>query len=70
ANQRRESKLVIHFKGTPHNPLSPAEVHAKASKLTRGIFTERQLVKLVNLVEHLEKVADVGQIGDLLRGAR
>ena len=70
ADQRRESKLVIHFKGTPHNPLSPAEVEAKASKLMRGIITERQLVKLVNLVQHLEKVADVGQIGDLLRGAR
>ncbi len=70
ADRPRESKLVIHFKGTPGNPLSDAEVEAKARKLTRGIITERQLVKLVNLVQHLEKVADVGQIGDLLRGAR
>ena len=70
ANKRSESKLVIHLKGTPHSPLSPVEVEAKARKLTRGIITERQLVKLVNLVQQLEKVADVGQIGDLLRGAR
>ena len=70
ADQRRESKLVIHFKGTPGNPLSDAEVEAKARKLTRGIITERQLVKLVGMVQQLEKVTDVSQVGDMLRGGK
>ena len=67
---RRQAKLVIHFKGTPHNPLSGAEVEAKAAKLTRGIIGERQLTRLVDAVNRLEKVADVGEIGALLRGGR
>lgn len=67
ANKRSESKLVIHFKGTPHNPLSVDQVEAKARKLTRGIITERQLNRLVNSLSHLEKVADISQIGDMLR---
>jgi len=67
---RRQSKLVIHFKGTPHNPLSGAEVEAKAAKLTRGIISEKQLARLIDTVNQLEKVADVAQIGNLLRGGR
>ena len=70
ADRPRESKLVIHFKGTPGNPLSDAEVEAKARKLTRGIITERQLVKLVGMVQQLEKVTDVSQVGDMLRGGK
>lgn len=64
---RRHSKLVIHFKGTPHNPLSGAEVEAKAAKLTRGIIGEGQLARLVDAVKRLEKVADVSALGALLR---
>lgn len=67
---RRQAKLVIHFKGTPHNPLSGAEVEAKAAKLTRGIISEKQLARLIDSVNCLEKVADVGEIGALLRGGK
>jgi 2-methylcitrate dehydratase PrpD len=67
ANKRVESKLVIHFKGTPHNSLAADQVEAKARKLTRGIIAERQLDRLVNSVGHLEKIADISQIGDMLR---
>lgn len=64
---RKVSKLVIHFKGTPHNPLSAAEVQTKASKLSRGLITERRLEQLVHSVNQLERVADVAAIGSLLR---
>ena len=67
-NQQRHSKLVIHFKGTPLNPMTDAEVEDKARKLTRGILTERRLERLVESVQNLEKIADVSQFGDLLRG--
>jgi 2-methylcitrate dehydratase PrpD len=67
ADQRRESKLVIHFKGTPGNPLTADQVEAKARKLTRGIIAERQLDSVVNTVKDLEKVANISQIGDRLR---
>lgn len=66
---QRQSKLVIHFKGTPRNPLSAAEVQAKASKLCRGIITERQLERLVHSINQLEKVSDVSELAPLLRPA-
>jgi 2-methylcitrate dehydratase PrpD len=69
ANKRRASKLVIHFKGTPKNPMSQSEVEDKARKLTRGILSERQLERLVETVNNLEKLGDVSLIGALLRNA-
>ena len=67
ANRQRQSTLVIHFKGTPHNPLSPSEVQDKARKLTRGILSEQQLDGLVEAVDHLEKIDDVSRIGRFLQ---
>ncbi|MBM4299790.1 MAG: MmgE/PrpD family protein, partial [Deltaproteobacteria bacterium] len=66
---KKYSKLVIHFKGTPHNPFSYDEVSAKARKLTRGILNERQLGRLINSVQNLEKVPDVAALGTQLRRA-
>ena len=69
ADSRRQSKLIIHFKGTPANPLTTDQVEAKARKLTRGIVSERQLDRLVTSLSQLETVTDVSQIGDMLRRA-
>jgi len=63
----RHSKLVIHFKGTPGNPMSAAEVETKAQRLTGQILTTRQFERLVELVAGLERLADVSQLGDSLR---
>jgi 2-methylcitrate dehydratase PrpD len=65
--KRRESKLIIHFKGTPRNPMSQLEVEDKASKLTRAILPAQRLERLVEAVRALEKVDDVSRLGDLLR---
>ena len=67
ANKQRHSSLVIHFKGTPRNPLSHSEVEDKARKLTHRLLSERQLDSLVKAVDQLEKIDDVSRIGDLLR---
>lgn len=66
-NKQRHSTLVVRFKGTPQNPLSHLEVEDKARKLTRAILSERQLERLFEAVQRLEKIADVARIGDLLR---
>lgn len=65
--EKKLSKLVIHFKGTPDNPLSAAEVENKARKLCRDIIAERQLERLVISVNQLEKVSDVSELTVLLR---
>ena len=69
-NKRRHSALIVHFKGTPGNPMSQSEVEDKARKLTRALLPARKLERLVAAVNHLEKLDDVSSIGALLRGAR
>ncbi len=69
-SKQRHSALVVHFKGTPRNPLSRLEVEDKARKLTRAILSERQLGRLFEVVQRLEKIADVSRIGHLLRSER
>jgi 2-methylcitrate dehydratase PrpD len=69
ANKQRHSQLVVHFKGTPRNPMSRSEVEDKARKLTRAILPEQQLERLVVAVKDLEMIDDVSSIGDLVRSA-
>lgn len=67
ANKPRQSKLVIHFKGTPGNPMSYLEVADKARKLTRTMWSEAQLEHLIDTVNRLEKADDLSSIGAVLR---
>ena len=69
-NKQRHSALVVHFKGTPRNPLSHAEVEEKARTLTRAILSGDQLERLIDAVHKLEKIDDVSRIGVLLRTDR
>ncbi|HWO42148.1 MAG TPA: MmgE/PrpD family protein [Candidatus Eisenbacteria bacterium] len=64
---RRRSALVVHFKGTPRNPMSAAEIEAKAQKLTRAILPERQLERLVEAVHGLEKIDDVSLLAEFMQ---
>src|SRR4029077_9516108 len=57
--KQSDSALIVHFKGTPRNPMSQLEVQDKARKLTRAILPERQFERLVETVENLEKIDDV-----------
>jgi 2-methylcitrate dehydratase PrpD len=66
-NRKRHSRLVVHFKGTPQNPLSRAEVEDKARKLTRPILSQAQMGRLLDAVHNLEEITDVSSMGDLLR---
>jgi 2-methylcitrate dehydratase PrpD len=69
ANKRRLSQLVVHFKGTPRNPMSQLDVEDKARKLTRAILSEGQLGRLIETVKDLQKIEDVSSLGSLLRSS-
>jgi 2-methylcitrate dehydratase PrpD len=66
-NRKRHSRLVVHFKGTPQNPLSRSEVEGKARKLTRPILSEAKIERLLEALRRLEKITDVSVVGNLLR---
>ena len=69
-NKQRHTALVVHFKGTPGNPMSQTEVEEKARKLTRALLPAQKLGRLIEAINTLEKVADVSTIGSLVRSAR
>ena len=50
--------------------MSQLEVRDKARKLTRAILPERQLERLVETIENLEKIDDVSHIGRLVKSER
>jgi 2-methylcitrate dehydratase PrpD len=65
--RERRSALVVHFKGTPKNPMSRAELAEKATKLTRTVLPEAKLERLVEAVRNVETIRDVFKMGDLLQ---
>jgi len=67
-DKRRRSALVIHFKGTPGNPLSQSEVEEKARVLTRGILPDGHMSRVAEAVKNLDQIEDVSVIGALLGG--
>jgi 2-methylcitrate dehydratase PrpD len=64
----RYTQLVIHFRGTPQNPLSPAELEDKAERLTRSLLPRQRLERLIEGVNNLEKVDSLSALSSLLRG--
>jgi 2-methylcitrate dehydratase PrpD len=66
-NRKRHSRLVVHFKGTPQNPLTRAEVEDKAKKLTRSIMSQVKTGRLLDAIRNLEKLPDISSVGNLLR---
>ncbi len=66
-NRISHSALMIHFKGTPENPLSRLEVENKARKLTAALLPGRRLERLVETVQNLDRLADVSRLAALLR---
>ena len=66
-NGGRHTALVVHFRGTPQNPLSPAELEDKARRLTQRLLSSKRLERLIEGVSRLEKLNDVSALSPLLR---
>ncbi len=64
---KKHHSLVVHFKGTPKNPMSNLEVAEKARKLVRPMLSENQLGRLVETIHNLEKVDDASKVGEIFR---
>jgi 2-methylcitrate dehydratase PrpD len=61
------SALVVHFRGTPHNPMSQAELEEKARNLTRGLLSQRKLVRLIEAVRNIDKLDEISKLSRIVR---
>jgi 2-methylcitrate dehydratase PrpD len=59
---RSLSALVVHFRGTPKNPMNGSELEEKARNLTRRLLSERKLGKLIETVQNIEKLDDISKL--------
>jgi 2-methylcitrate dehydratase PrpD len=66
----RYTALVVHFRGTPSNPLSTDELRDKVKRLTVNLIDQKKLERMMMLVDRLEKIDDVSKLTSLLRGER
>jgi 2-methylcitrate dehydratase PrpD len=64
---RRFSDLIIHFRGTPKNPLSRDELEAKARRLTRRQLAPQQFDRLTQAIFGLHTLKEVSPLSALLR---
>jgi 2-methylcitrate dehydratase PrpD len=50
---------VLHFKGTPQNPLEPEELHSKFEILAAAILSPKKVGQIIDKVKHFEELEDV-----------
>jgi 2-methylcitrate dehydratase PrpD len=65
---RRVTERVDAARGRQENPMTPGELEAKFYDLATRRLARRDATRLLELIQGLETVGSVGQIGDLLRG--
>ncbi|HEV2268071.1 MAG TPA: MmgE/PrpD family protein, partial [Steroidobacteraceae bacterium] len=69
ADGSRLSRRVDDVRGTPKNPMSRAEVVAKATDLCAPVIGAQRCSKLIEKVFHLELVSDIRELRPLLQRA-
>jgi 2-methylcitrate dehydratase PrpD len=61
------SALVVHFKGTPLNPLNSSELEGKVRRVTQAVLSQKKLERLIAAVDKLEKMDDISSLGAMLK---
>jgi 2-methylcitrate dehydratase PrpD len=59
---RELKRAVLHFKGTPANPLSPEELHSKVERLAGYVLSGKKVEALIEKVRNLEQLEDMGTL--------
>ncbi len=61
------SAMVVHFKGTPLNPLNSSELEGKVRRVTQAVLSQKKLERLIAAVDKLEKMDDISSLGAMLK---
>jgi hypothetical protein len=67
---RRLSRRTLAVRGTADNPMSCAEVEAKARDLIAGVLGAARAERIVRAARKLDTMADVGALARLCRPPR
>jgi 2-methylcitrate dehydratase PrpD len=59
---RELKREVLHFKGTPVNPLSAEELHSKVRRLAGHVLSGKEVEALIEKVQNLEQMEDMGTL--------
>lgn len=66
---RRVTAECRHFRGSPENPMSPAERLGKFRACAGRVLDPAEWDRLIDMVENLERVADIRRLTAALEGA-
>jgi len=59
---RELKREVLHFKGTPANPLSAEELHSKVKRLAGYVLSGKEVEVLIEKVQNLEQMEDMATL--------
>jgi 2-methylcitrate dehydratase PrpD len=59
---RRHEKLVLHRRGSPENPLTPADIEYKFRNVVSRYLSDQKAERLVALVSQLEALPDLREV--------
>ncbi|MNC92572.1 hypothetical protein D3C83_90250 [compost metagenome] len=59
-------KLVLHRRGSPEDPLTPADIEYKFRHILRSCIPEERMARMLTLVLDLEKLETTHELTDLL----
>ena len=62
------TEKVVHPPGSPQNPLSQREIEDKFFSLSSRVISRRQAERIRDAVANLEKMQNLRELGDLIRG--
>ena len=69
-NGQRYSQEILHRRGSPENPLSPADVEYKFRNVVRSCLPEADIDRIVELCASVDTLDDIQELIDLLAAAR
>jgi 2-methylcitrate dehydratase PrpD len=58
-------KLVLHRRGSPEDPLKPADIEYKFRHILRSCIPEERMTRILALVRDLEKLETTRELTDL-----
>jgi 2-methylcitrate dehydratase PrpD len=61
-DKRTFAREILHRRGSPENPLKPADIEYKFRNVARGVLTQRRLERVIELCKTLDRQSDLREL--------